>query len=171
MDVEEANLIHIGHLFMTNPRASLRSDNCPISIGMSVRFELEQVSAFAGIRIMVPGQTYALANITSVRTTTVDPKIGGSVLTIVLGALVTLGALVGLLAGEGDRYTLQGQGLLQLGGLALISGGILVLVRKKRFYAVVLGTAGSEVQSWTSRDRDFISRVVAALNEAIVARG
>ena len=44
------NLIHIGHLFMTNPRASLRSDNCPISIGMSVRFELEQVSAFAGIR-------------------------------------------------------------------------------------------------------------------------
>jgi hypothetical protein len=48
------NLIHIGHLFMTNPRASLRSDNCPISIGMSVRFELEQVSAFVGIRILFP---------------------------------------------------------------------------------------------------------------------
>ena len=44
------NLTHIGHLFMTNPRASLRSDNCPISIGMRVRFELEQVSAFVGIR-------------------------------------------------------------------------------------------------------------------------
>ena len=44
------NLTHIGHLFMTNPRASLRSDNCPISIGMGVRFGLEQVSAFVGIR-------------------------------------------------------------------------------------------------------------------------
>ena len=44
------NLTHIGHLFMTKPRASLRSDNCPISIGMRVRFELEQVSAFVGIR-------------------------------------------------------------------------------------------------------------------------
>ena len=43
-------LTHIGHLFMTNPRASLRSDNCPISIGMGVRFGLEQVSAFVGIR-------------------------------------------------------------------------------------------------------------------------
>jgi hypothetical protein len=44
------NLTHTAHLFMTNPRASLRSDNCPISIGMRVRFELEQVSAFVGIR-------------------------------------------------------------------------------------------------------------------------
>ena len=44
------NLTHSGHLFMTKPRASLRSDNCPISIGIRVRFELEQVSAFAGIR-------------------------------------------------------------------------------------------------------------------------
>jgi hypothetical protein len=47
-------LTHIGHLFMTNTRASLRSDNCPISIGMGVRFGLEQVSAFVGIRSLVP---------------------------------------------------------------------------------------------------------------------
>ena len=45
-------LTHIGHLFMTNTRASLRSDNCPISIGMGVRFGLEQVSAFVGIRTL-----------------------------------------------------------------------------------------------------------------------
>src|SRR5512133_1786481 len=35
-----ANLTHIGHFFMTEPRASLRSDSCPISIGMGVRFGL-----------------------------------------------------------------------------------------------------------------------------------
>ena len=35
---------------MTNTRASLRSDNCPTSIGMSVRFELEHVSDFVGMR-------------------------------------------------------------------------------------------------------------------------
>ena len=45
-----ANLTHIGHLFTVDPRASLRSDNCPISIGMGVRFGLEQMSAFVGIR-------------------------------------------------------------------------------------------------------------------------
>jgi hypothetical protein len=35
---------------MTKPRASLRSDNCPVSIGNGVRFESEQVSDFVGIR-------------------------------------------------------------------------------------------------------------------------
>ena len=39
---------------MTNTRASLRSDNCPTSIGMSVRFELEQVSDFVGMRKRFP---------------------------------------------------------------------------------------------------------------------
>ena len=47
---QSKHLTHIGHLFMTNPRASLRSDSCPISIGIGVRLGLEQVSAFAGIR-------------------------------------------------------------------------------------------------------------------------
>jgi hypothetical protein len=53
------NLTHIGHFFMTEPRASLRSDNCPISIGMSVRFQLERVSAFVGIRILIRRQRKA----------------------------------------------------------------------------------------------------------------
>jgi len=38
---------------MTNSRASLRSGNCPISIGIGVRFGSEQVSAFIGIRNFV----------------------------------------------------------------------------------------------------------------------
>src|SRR5439155_24555514 len=46
------SLTQAGHFFMTKSRASLRSDNCPTSIGMSVRFELEQVSDFVGMRIM-----------------------------------------------------------------------------------------------------------------------
>src|SRR5207302_7889905 len=47
------NLTQTGHFFMTNTRASLRSDNCPTSIGMSVRFELEHVSDFVGMRSSV----------------------------------------------------------------------------------------------------------------------
>ncbi len=35
---------------MNQPRASLRSDTCPTSIGIPVRYELEQPSAFIGIR-------------------------------------------------------------------------------------------------------------------------
>ena len=35
---------------MANTRASLRSDNCPIWIGIGVRLFSESVSAFAGIR-------------------------------------------------------------------------------------------------------------------------
>jgi len=35
---------------MNQPRASLRSDSCPTSIGIPVRYGLEQLSAFIGIR-------------------------------------------------------------------------------------------------------------------------
>ena len=48
------SLTHIGHFFITNPRASLRSDNCPISIGIGVRYGLEQVSDIVGIRNKAP---------------------------------------------------------------------------------------------------------------------
>ena len=44
------SLTHFGQFFMANTRASLRSENCPIWIGMSVRLFSESVSAFAGIR-------------------------------------------------------------------------------------------------------------------------
>jgi hypothetical protein len=37
--------------------------------------------------------------------------------------------------------------------------------------AVILSTAGSEMKTCISQNWTFISRVVAALNEAIVARG
>jgi len=46
-----AALTYIGHLFMTKPRASLRSETCPISIGIGVRYGLEQVSELIGMRI------------------------------------------------------------------------------------------------------------------------
>ena len=45
-----AALTYIGHLFMTKPRASLRSETCPISIGIGVRYGLEQVSELIGMR-------------------------------------------------------------------------------------------------------------------------
>ena len=35
---------------MTEPRASLRSDNCPNTFGIGVRFGLEQLSDFIGMR-------------------------------------------------------------------------------------------------------------------------
>jgi YD repeat-containing protein len=43
-------LTHFGHFFMTKPRVSLRSENCPIWIGIGVRLFSESVSAFVGIR-------------------------------------------------------------------------------------------------------------------------
>src|ERR1035437_5944857 len=44
----EENLTHIGHFIMTNPRASLPFDNCPIWIGKG--FPISSASASSGAK-------------------------------------------------------------------------------------------------------------------------
>jgi hypothetical protein len=120
-------------------------------------------------RFMVHGQTYALANITSVSAAIIPGRFDGVLVFILFGGLMGLSGFGVLNDGSSDDRPV-GIILLIL-GIVMIGVGIITLKSRKKSYAVILNTAGSEMKTYVSRDRDFILRIVAALNEAIVARG
>lgn len=102
-------------------------------------------------RFITYGKTQALAGITSVSTLVKNPNRLWPIILIILG---------GILAFNGD---------ITFGILALI--GILWLVFQKSTYYVRLESASGTSNALESKDKDFIFRVVDALNDAIVARG
>jgi hypothetical protein len=105
-------------------------------------------------RFIVSGQTYAMSGITSVRAAQINPSRLGPILM----------GFIGLLC-------------LFAGGNAIAVGGILVLGAfgiwhlQAPEYMVVLSSASGEVRALKSHDRAYISDVVQALNDCIVARG
>jgi hypothetical protein len=55
--------------------------------------------------------------------------------------------------------------------LLLIAGGVAWWFRAKPEYVVLLHSASGEQEALTSKDHTFVSKVVNALNQAIVSRG
>jgi hypothetical protein len=113
------------------------------------------------LRAILHGKTYAMANITSVSMfTEVRSKFPG----VVVGFL----GVVLLLSGFGSREAL---GCFIVFGLVLIAVGIAYFVAQKDRYWVRIGSASGEMNALTSQNREYIERVVNAMNEAIVRRG
>lgn len=102
-------------------------------------------------RFITYGKTQALAGITSVSTLVKNPNRLWPIILIILG---------GILAFNGE---------IGWGVLSLV--GILWLVLQKSTYYVQLESASGISNALESKDKDFIFRVVDALNDAIVARG
>ena len=105
-------------------------------------------------RFMVPGQTYAMSGVTSVATAKDSPSKKGPIIMIAIG-------LLALAAGK-DALIF---------GFLLIAGGALWLYLQKPTFVVMLHSASGESRAFTSKDGDLVSRIVGAINEAIVARG
>jgi hypothetical protein len=103
-------------------------------------------------RFIVPGQTYAMAGVTSVRFERINPNPIWPILFIVLGVLL-------LFISETRIF----------GVLLMLIGGPWLFLLKPTF-AVALHSASGEARAVTSRDAQFISRIVEALNQAIVYR-
>jgi len=76
--------------------------------------------------------------------------------------LVGLGALISLL--NQNSMTL-------LVGCCLVALGIFWWKKIKPNFFIRLRTASGEIKALTSKDSDFIGRVVRALNDAIILRG
>jgi hypothetical protein len=113
------------------------------------------------LRAMLQGRTYAMANVTSVSMYTAPGKpIPGYVLAVV-GALF-------LFAGFGEG---EGAGCAAFLGVVLLVTGILYAISQKNVYWVRIGSASGETNALSSRDRDYIEKIVAAMNDAIVMRG
>ena len=113
-------------------------------------FEYEGVKV-TNARFMVDGQTFAMNNITSVKTVAKKPSRIGPILLILVGAgmafqAAPLGAIVAL-------------------------PGVVWLFLQKTMYHIMLHTSGGETSALKTKQSDYATKVVTALNEAIVHRG
>lgn len=105
-------------------------------------------------RFIVSGQTYAMSNVTSVKSGVKEPEGVGAVIIILLG-------LLGLL----------GSGWVFVVGLVLIGLGVMARYGAKAKHLVILNTSAGENQALVSEDKSYIEDVISALNKAIVSRG
>lgn len=110
-----------------------------------------QGATVTNTRIIVPGKTYAMAGITSVRSTEISAKRGWPIFMAIIGAI--------LLASQQFGW-----------GIFLLAGGIIWAIALKNSYAVAVNSASGEVQAVVSKDQEYIASIVQAVNEAIVYR-
>jgi hypothetical protein len=102
-------------------------------------------------RFVVDSQTFALSNISSVRGVETPPSRTAPGVLLLFGVFLLFASV--------------------WVGLVVIAICVAWLIFQKSAFSIVLTAAGGEVKAYTSEDRVFISRVIQALTEAIVARG
>ncbi len=102
-------------------------------------------------RAIFPKKTYAMANITSVSIGVIKPNRTAPLILLVIG-LFLLPAITEL-------------------GILTVVGSLVWLFMLKDEYTVRIGSASGEVDGLTSKNQEFIQRVVSAMNDAIINRG
>jgi hypothetical protein len=103
------------------------------------------------MRFIVKPQTFAMSNITSVKASEQKPSRLRPVVLIAAGAFSLLGNV--------------------LVGIVLAGIGIAWLLKQTTMYHVMLTTAGGEISALRSEQRQYVEKVVKAVNDAILARG
>lgn len=110
-------------------------------------------------RFIVPAKTYTMAGVTSIGSHKENPSRKGPIILIVIGFMVAMVGFSVKSAGSG------------ITGLLMLGGGVAWLLLQKPTFWVVLHSASGESRALGNKDGQWISRVVAALNDAVVARG
>lgn len=123
----------------------------PGTTGETVFFQHGNVTV-TNTRFIVPGQTYAMSNVTSIKHLEKAPSRA-------LGVIV---AIIGVLILFAHAWV--------FGLIAIALGGLLAWTAKGQ-YDVLLHIASGEVRAFQSPDRDLVQQIVSALNQAIVFRG
>lgn len=106
-------------------------------------------------RAVINGTMYSMANISSVSVGVIPASRGG-------GFVVALVGLIIAAATDGGG---------QLFGAILLIGGLAVALTAKPTFMVRLGSASGEATALSSKDESFVTKVVGALNSAIISRG
>jgi hypothetical protein len=110
-----------------------------------------QGATVTNTRIIVPGKTYAMAGITSVRSTVIGAKRGFPILIALAGIFL---------------FFVQ----QPVWGIIFLVGGIAWAFALKDTHAVAINSASGEIQAVVSKDEEYIASIVQAVNEAIVYR-
>lgn len=113
-------------------------------------------------RVMISGTTYALRNITSVKMAMTPAKQGCAIVLLIVGILAVLVAF-------GAFSNSVGSGIIALlfAG-AIVAGAIIWLRSCKPSYHVAVASASGEAHALTSKDKSYIEKIVASINDAIV---
>lgn len=148
------------------------------------------------VRFVTPNQTFAMQGITSVAHNVFLPSKKWARLAMALGAFLGLIGVILLAAGTGTVIGLLGL----LAGVVTFGQGIVRLRDLKPYHQVILnasttasasttggggliggslavgaattrGSSQNFVVALSSKDEEFIRRVIGALNEALIARG
>ena len=104
-------------------------------------------------RYITQSKTYAMRNISSVHVFEIEKSKAVPILMILLGLPFLLSRNVFWI------------------GLILIGLGILLLFNIKNEYTVRISTNAGEADSTISKDKEYIQKIVNALNEAMIHRG
>ncbi len=113
-------------------------------------FEYEDVKV-TNARFISGSQTYAMSNITSVKASEQKPKRFAGILVLVIGLAITINTPVA--------------------GLVIAAAAAFYLYIQKTTYHVMLATSGGETSALKTQQREYLDKVVSALNQAIVHRG
>ena len=112
-----------------------------------------------GTRAIFGSTTYSMANISSVSTREEPAKRA-------LGIWIAIIGLLLLIIGVSASLT-----WLIIGGIVILGIGALIAWAAKGTYYVKISSASGEVDALSSSDKEYIAKVVQALNEAIISRG
>ena len=112
-------------------------------------------------RFISGGQTFAMSNVTSVKAFEQKPSRFGGIIFLLVGlGFVVKEVLLGVPSVESVIF-----------GIVLTALAALYLYEQKTVYHVMLATAGGETSALKTYQKEYLDRVVGALNQAIVYRG
>jgi Family of unknown function (DUF6232) len=117
--------------------------------------------AVTSARISIGGTTYSLRNIASVRMAFTPPQVGLAFLFLLLGIFVLLLTTIPLNANNYNPIA----GIIL--SCPIIVGSIIWMCCLKSKYHVDLSSVSGEIHLLTSKNKEYIQRVVLSINEAI----
>ncbi|MCL1114691.1 DUF6232 family protein [Shewanella basaltis] len=105
-------------------------------------------------RFIVDGQTYAMSNVTSVKSGVIEGSHSQTFILILIALACFAAGTIGFF-------------------MAVIFFGLAYYNAKqvKNTYTVILNTSAGENKALSSHDQAYVSTIIAALNDAIVSRG
>lgn len=103
-------------------------------------------------RFINGGQTYAMNNVTSVKPYEKKPNRTGGVIVLLIGLIIMFNSSL-------------------ITGLLITAAAAYYLYQQKTIYQILLATSAGETTALVTYQRDYMSDVIAALNNAIVHRG